>query len=151
MFLINLILMSEIEFLIRMLLAVILGGIIGYEREINHKPAGLRTHMLVCLGSCIFMIVSMKFDVDPARVAAGVVSGIGFIGAGTIIAEKQKEKEIVHGVTTAAGLWATAGIGLLVGIGEYFLAVTAALIVACILWLRITKKRFSFREVVNKV
>lgn len=146
--------MSELEFLLRMVIAIILGAVVGHERELIHKPAGLRTHMLVCLGSCIFMIVSMKFDLDPARVAAGVVTGIGFIGAGTIIAEKQREKEIVHGITTAAGLWTTAGIGLLVGIGEYILAITASLMVSGILWLRIIeheKKKFSFFRVVKKV
>ncbi len=146
--------MSEFEFVLRMVVAVLLGALVGVEREIVHRPAGLRTHMLVSLGSCLFMIVSMKFDLDPARIAAGVVTGIGFIGAGTIIAEKARHREIVLGITTAAGLWATSGIGLLVGMGEYILATVAALIVFCILWLRIIeheKKRFPFSKVVKKV
>lgn len=146
--------MSELEFILRMIVSALLGALVGSERELIHRPAGLRTHMLVSLGSCLFMIVSMKFDLDPARIAAGVVTGIGFIGAGTIIAEKARHKEIVLGITTAAGLWATAGIGLLVGIGEYILATTAALMVYAILWLRIIeheKKKFPFRKVVKKV
>lgn len=146
--------MSELEFILRMIVSALLGALVGSERELIHRPAGLRTHMLVSLGSCLFMIVSMKFDLDPARIAAGVVTGIGFIGAGTIIAEKARHKEIVLGITTAAGLWATAGIGLLVGIGEYILATAAALMVYAILWLRIIeheKKKFPFRKVVKKV
>lgn len=127
----------EIEFIFRMVLAVLLGALVGSERELIGRPAGLRTHMLVSLGSCLFMIASIKFALDPARIAAGVVTGIGFIGAGTIIAEKERHKEIVLGITTAAGLWATAGIGLLVGMGEYTLAIIASLLVYVILWLRV--------------
>ncbi|MEM2661156.1 MAG: MgtC/SapB family protein, partial [Nitrososphaeria archaeon] len=103
-----------IEGVIGLLMSIVFGAIIGLEREITHKPAGLRTHMLVCLGSCIFTIVSLRFGMDPARVAAGIVTGIGFIGAGTIIAEQGK----VVGITTAASLWVTAAIGLTIGIGE---------------------------------
>ena len=146
--------MSEMEYIFRMLVAALLGALVGSEREMIHRPAGLRTHMLVSLGSCIFMIVSTKFSLDPARIAAGVVTGIGFIGAGTIIAEKERHKEIVLGVTTAAGLWATSGIGLLVGLGEYALAITAALLVYLIFWLRIIehgKNKFPFSKVVKKV
>ncbi len=139
---------QDAELIIRMVVAALLGGIIGIERELIRRPAGLRTHMLVSLGSCIFMIVSTKFNLDPARIASGVVTGMGFIGAGTIIAEKERDKEIVLGITTAASLWVTSGVGLLVGIGEYALAVFAALLVHLILWLRIVeheKKAFPFR------
>ena len=133
--------MLELEYVLRMIVAMALGGIIGLERECIKRPAGLRTHMLVALGSCIFMIVSVKFSIDPARIAAGVVTGMGFIGAGTIIAEKEKHKEIVLGVTTAASLWTTSAIGLLVGIGEYVLASFATLLVFAILIIRIIEHK----------
>jgi putative Mg2+ transporter-C (MgtC) family protein len=112
-----------------LLLAVALGAIVGIEREKAHRPAGLRTHMLVCLGSCLFTIVSINFSLDPARIASGIVAGIGFIGAGTIWAEKDK----VKGITTAASLWATAAIGLTVGIGDFPLAATVTVLVVAIL------------------
>ncbi len=124
--------------LFKILLAALLGSIIGMERELVHKPAGLRTHMLVALGSCLFMIVSQHFTCetcDPARIAAGVVTGVGFIGAGTIIAEQRGKK--VVGITTAASLWATAAIGLAVAIGEYLLAIVATLLICAILQLRV--------------
>lgn len=119
----------SIETLASLLLAVLLGAIVGIEREMIHKPAGLRTHMLVSLGSCLFTIVSIGFSIDPARIAAGIVAGIGFIGAGTIWAEKDK----VQGITTAASLWATAAIGLTAGVGDYPLAVTVTALVFIIL------------------
>jgi len=105
-------------------LSVIFGAIVGIEREHAHRPAGLRTHMLVCLGSCLFTIMSTSFGGQPAQVAGGIVAGIGFIGAGTIWAEKDKRNsgEIVQGITTAASLWATSAIGLTAGIGDYPLA-----------------------------
>jgi putative Mg2+ transporter-C (MgtC) family protein len=112
-----------------LLLAVALGGVVGFEREKIHKPAGLRTHMLVCLGSCLYTIISTNFSIAPAQIAAGIVAGIGFIGAGTIWAEKDR----VQGVTTAASLWATAAVGLTVGIGDYALAAVTTLLVFIIL------------------
>ncbi len=118
-----------LETFLSLLLAVALGAIVGIEREFTHKPAGLRTHMLVSLGSCLFTIVSVGFSVDPARIAAGIVAGIGFIGAGTIWAEKDK----VKGITTAASLWATAAIGLTTGIGDYPLAAVVTVLVVIIL------------------
>ena len=118
-----------LETFLSLLLAVALGAIVGIEREFTHKPAGLRTHMLVSLGSCLFTVVSISFAVDPARIAAGIVAGIGFIGAGTIWAEKDK----VKGITTAASLWATAAIGLTAGIGDYPLAVVVTILVVIIL------------------
>ena len=125
-----------------LLLAVFLGGVVGIEREMIHKPAGLRTHMLVSLGSCLFTIVSIGFSVDPARIAAGIVAGIGFIGAGTIWAEKDK----VQGITTAASLWATAAIGLTAGIGDYPLAATVTLLVFLILASRYFLKRIGLEQ-----
>ncbi|MEM2180418.1 MAG: MgtC/SapB family protein [Nitrososphaeria archaeon] len=126
-----------IEGVIGLLMSIVFGAVIGLEREITHKPAGLRTHMLVCLGSCIFTIVSLRFGMDPARVAAGIVTGIGFIGAGTIIAEQGK----VVGITTAASLWVTAAIGLTIGIGEYLLSAVSKLLVFLILTSKIIFKK----------
>ena len=103
----------------KLLLACILGGLIGYEREARHKSAGLRTNILVCLGSCLVMMISVDIGdgsgVDAARIAAQVVSGIGFLGAGAIM----KEGLSVTGLTTAACLWVVAGVGLAVGLGFY--------------------------------
>jgi putative Mg2+ transporter-C (MgtC) family protein len=118
-----------LETFLSLLLAVAFGVIVGIEREFTHKPAGLRTHMLVSLGSCLFTVVSVSFAVDPARIAAGIVAGIGFIGAGTIWAEKDK----VKGITTAASLWATAAIGLTAGIGDYPLSAVVTFLVVMIL------------------
>ncbi|MEM3384950.1 MAG: MgtC/SapB family protein [Nitrososphaeria archaeon] len=126
-----------IEGVIGLLMSIVFGAVIGLEREITHKPAGLRTHMLVCLGSCIFTIVSLRFGMDPARVAAGIVTGIGFIGAGTIIAEQGK----VVGITTAASLWVTAAIGLTIGIGDYLLSAVSTLLVFLILTSKIIFKK----------
>lgn len=113
----------EWEMAMRLLLSCILGGFIGYERESHHKAAGLRTHILVSIGSCLIMILSFKIyssvegftNADPARLAAQVVSGIGFLGAGSII----KDGPTVKGLTTAASLWVVAGVGLAVGSGYY--------------------------------
>lgn len=127
----------EVEFLLRLFCAAVLGGIIGLEREYRSKEAGFRTHFLVALGSALFMIVSaygftdaLTNDLqrwDLSRVAAQVVSGIGFIGAGTIIF--RKTENIVSGLTTAAGLWVTAAIGLACGGGMYILAFGSTLMV----------------------
>lgn len=123
-----------LDFLLRITVAGILGAVIGLDREIRAKEAGFRTHFLVSLGSALIMIVSQygfqqimtmeKVAFDPSRVAAQVVSGIGFIGAGTIIIQKQ----FVRGLTTAAGLWAAAGIGLAVGSGMYILGIGATIL-----------------------
>ena len=124
------------EYLLRLLIAGLLGAAVGLEREYRAKEAGYRTHFLVCLGSALMMIVSKYgfYDVitsdgavhlDPSRIAAQVVTGIGFIGAGTIIFQKQ----IVRGLTTAAGIWATAGVGLAVGAGMYFMSIACTVLV----------------------
>lgn len=122
--------MLTIEALESLLIAVVLGAIVGLERERAHRPAGLRTHMLVSLGSCLFTLMSAQFSGQPAQVAGGIVAGIGFIGAGTIWAEKDK----VKGVTTAASLWATAAIGLTTGLGDYPLAAAVTALVFFILF-----------------
>jgi len=119
--------------LFRLLLACILGGLIGYERESMKRPAGFRTHILVCMGSALVMLTSeyifMKYkgstNMDPARLGAQVVSGIGFLGAGTII----REGANVKGLTTAASLWAVSCVGIAAGIGFYGGAVVAALVI----------------------
>jgi putative Mg2+ transporter-C (MgtC) family protein len=118
-----------LETLASLILSVILGAIVGIERERAHRPAGLRTHMLVALGSCLFTMMSTSFSTQPAQVAAGIVAGIGFIGAGTIWAEKDK----VQGITTAASLWATAAIGLAAGVGDYPIAVVVTVMVFLVL------------------
>jgi putative Mg2+ transporter-C (MgtC) family protein len=99
----------------RLVLAAVLGALVGFEREAHGRPAGLRTHMLVCMGSTIFTVVSVSFvgnSPDPSRVAAQIVSGIGFLGAGTII----RQGNAVRGLTTAASLWTIAAIGMAVGV-----------------------------------
>lgn len=117
-------LLHELNFLsvlLRLLLAMLCGGILGYEREKKHRPAGFRTYMIVCLGSALAMMVGLYVtDItgsgDASRIAAQVVSGIGFLGAGTILVTRQNQ---VRGLTTAAGLWAVACIGLALGAGFY--------------------------------
>jgi putative Mg2+ transporter-C (MgtC) family protein len=128
-----------VESLVSLVLAMVFGAIVGFEREKAHKPAGLRTHMLVCLGSCLFTIVSLDFSIDPARIASGIVTGIGFIGAGAIIAEQDK----VVGITTAASLWVTAAIGLTIGVRNYVLAAVATLLVFLVLSSRMILKRIQ--------
>ena len=119
---------DELDLVLRLLIAALMGGLIGYERERAEKPAGFRTHLLVCVGAALFTIASLHgFGLlsDPARVAAGVVVGIGFLGAGTIL---RGERGVI-GLTTAATIWAAAAIGLAVGAGLYLAAVIAAVIV----------------------
>lgn len=124
---------SNLEMVGRLLLAMFLGFLIGLERELKGHPAGERTHALASLGSAIFALVSLLGfpQPDPARVAAGVVTGLGFLGAGMIL--KQKEGREVHGLTTAAGIWAVGGIGLAIGAGLYLLGITAAALVGLVL------------------
>ena len=129
---------SPAEILLRLLLAIALGGVIGYDRERRSSTAGLRTHMLVCLGAALGMIVSAfgfadvlrhpDIVLDPSRIAAGVISGIGFLGAGAILFLRREE--VVRGLTTAAGLWTVAAIGLAAGAGMY----VASLLATAIAW-----------------
>ena len=121
---------------VRLGIAVVLGGVVGMEREISGRDAGLRTHIMVSLGSCLIMLTSMYVfaiyknvvAVDPSRIAAGVITGIGFLGAGTIM----REQVGVRGLTTASSLWVVAAIGLSTGVGFYsaaFMTTALALIV----------------------
>lgn len=141
------------EIAIRLGVASVLGALVGLERERKSWSAGMRTHMMVCVGSCLIMIVSAygfsevlnerDIALDPSRVAAQVVSGIGFLGAGTIMFMKEG---VVRGLTTAAGLWTVAGIGLATGGGMYLPAGIATLIVLIILWaLQPVEKRYARR------
>lgn len=123
---------TEVTMMLRLLLSVVLGGVIGFERERAKKAAGLRTHILICLGACLFTVVSIYgFGGDIARVAAGVVTGIGFIGAGAII--RGGREGIIAGLTTAATIWSVAGIGLAAGAGLYLVAVVATLLILLVL------------------
>ena len=124
---------QNIEFLVKMVLATSMGAIIGFERKSRNKEAGIRTHAIVCLASALMVIVSKYgfFDIgnyDAARVAAQVVSGIGFLGAGLIFIKNNA----VNGLTTAAGVWATAGIGLAMGAGLYAVAIFGTLLIVII-------------------
>lgn len=124
---------SYLEITVRLVLSIILGGVIGMERETINRPAGFRTHILVCLGSTVVMIVSLFIsnqfqgitNVDPGRIPAQVISGIGFLGAGTIIIEGAT----VKGLTTAAGLWTVSAIGLAIGVGFYYGAILTTFLI----------------------
>lgn len=127
------------DMLIRIALAGVLGGLIGMERQMRAKEAGLRTHILVAIGSAMFMLVSkygfadmlndQHVSLDPSRIAAQVVSGMGFLGAGTILIQKQ----VVKGLTTAAGLWVTAAIGLVIGSGMYEIGIYGTVLALVVL------------------
>jgi len=144
---------------LRLVLAAAFGAIVGLERERKNWTAGMRTHMMVCLGASLMMMVSSfgfndilnteHVTLDPSRVAAQVVSGIGFIGAGTIMFLKQG---IVKGLTTAAGLWTVAGIGLACGGGMYFAAILTTILAIIILWaLQPIEKRFVQRYTQQRI
>ena len=118
---------SNLELIVQLVVAGVLGGLIGAEREYRAKVAGTRTHLLVALGAALMMIVSrygFGGQGDPSRVAAQIVSGIGFIGAGAIMVHRQA----VHGLTTAAGIWVAAGIGMAVASGLYVVSVAATIL-----------------------
>jgi putative Mg2+ transporter-C (MgtC) family protein len=126
---------TEIVMILRLLLAAALGAIIGYQRERAGKPAGLRTHILICVGAALFTVVSaygFGMTADPSRIAAGIVAGIGFIGAGAII---RREGGIVEGLTTAATIWAVAAIGLTAGAGLYIVSAVTTAVVSIVLLL----------------
>jgi putative Mg2+ transporter-C (MgtC) family protein len=138
--------MNDLDLIIRLSLSVILGGLIGLERESHGRAAGLRTHILVCLGATLIMLTAVNLfesypyssNIDPFRMAAQVVSGIGFLGAGTII----RFRASVRGLTTAASLWASAGIGLSIGSGFYKGALFATTLVLISLFF-LTKLEFK--------
>lgn len=135
------------ELLLRLLLAALAGGLVGLEREVRGRQAGFRTNLLVCVGSCLTMIVSIYFashhwnppamgevvriQVDPARIAYGIMTGVGFLGAGTIVHTRGS----VRGLTTAAAMWCVAAIGLAAGFGMYVITAIASLTVVGALWL----------------
>lgn len=148
--------MNLYEVIIRLVLAVVIGGAVGYEREFKNRPAGFRTHILVCVGAVVVSLIQMYslqdatdmilkhpelasgFKADIGRLGAQVISGIGFLGAGTIIHEKGS----VKGLTTAASLWVVACIGLAIGLGYYYLSAFAAI---CVVIVLISLKRFETR------
>lgn len=150
---------DEKEIVVRIGIAAILGGIVGLEREQKEWVAGLRTHILVTVGAALAMIVSTHgyedvlgkrgFDIDPSRVAAQVVSGVGFLGAGTIIFLK---KEVIKGLTTAASIWSVAVVGLAIGGGMYWAgAVSTFLILFVLGGIKWIDKRFFTRDSCNSV
>ncbi len=122
---------------LRIVLAVLCGGALGLERGMKHRPAGMRTYMLVCVGACLIMLTNQYlFQVtqtgDPMRLGAQVVSGIGFLGAGTIVVTRYNR---IKGLTTAAGLWSAAGVGLALGVGFYEAALVAGLAIFVVMTL----------------
>ncbi|MCK4943184.1 MAG: MgtC/SapB family protein [Candidatus Aminicenantes bacterium] len=134
----------ELEILLKIILAATLGGLIGLEREIAQKEAGLRTNILIAIGSALLTILSIKLAesfslADPSRIASQIVTGIGFLGAGAII----QARFAVHGLTTAATIWSVAAIGMAVGIGYYFIAFTVTLFILIILT--------SFRAIIRMI
>jgi len=139
--------MASLSALARLLLALVLGGLIGLERELHGRPAGFRTHILVCMGSALTMIIGFQIRagtagaaVDPTRIAANVVSGIGFLGAGTIL----REGANVRGLTTAASLWVSAVIGLAAGAGDFVAAgATTALALLALVLMSLVERRLS--------
>lgn len=142
---------SDIQIILRLVLSFFLSGLIGLERQAHRREAGLRTHILVCLGSCLIMLTSLyvfdiyitKVPLDPGRIAAGVITGIGFLGAGTII----REREGIKGLTTAASLWLVAGIGLAVGCGFYKAGIYATVLAVIVLFfLRYVEGIIFFRR-----
>ena len=129
----NLTFNENIQIFIRLILAFLAGGLIGYQREKAEKPAGLRTHILVCIGSALITLVSIygfgNMGSDPSRIVAQIVSGIGFLGAGTIF----RFGTSVKGLTTAASLWAICGVGIAIGVGLYFAALLSVLFIMAVL------------------
>ena len=145
---------TQLSIVLRILCALLVGGIIGLERGTKNRPAGLRTYMLVCVGSCLIMLTNQYIYQctgagDPMRLGAQVVSGIGFLGAGTIMVTKRNQ---IKGLTTAAGLWASAGVGLALGIGFYEAALTATISIYTILtllqrWEHRAHKKIRFLDI----
>ena len=126
---------EALRILLRLALALGLGLLLGYERESQGKSAGVRTHMLVALGSAIFMTIPLQIGVQPAeltRIIQGMVTGVGFLGAGTIL--KSDDESRVKGLTTAAGIWLTAAIGVAAGLGRESTAILGTLLAVVVLW-----------------
>ncbi len=127
--------LTETEATVRLVIALLLGGLLGFERELSAKPAGLRTHMLVAEGAALFMVCGMLLMqqysqptagglIDPSRIGSTIVTGVGFLGGGMIL----RSRDRVFGLTTAAGIWVAAAIGMLVGAGYYFIAISGTLL-----------------------
>jgi len=129
--------LEQTEIVGRLIVSAVLAGIIGFEREKVHKPAGLRTHVLVAVGATLITLVSIDAITggDPTRIAAGIVTGIGFLGAGTIF----RDKNHVRGLTTAASIWAVSGVGIAVGAGYFF----ASLVATGIMFVTLTISKFE--------
>ena len=128
---------TYIAVILRIVVSIVLGGLIGLDRGLKNRPAGLRTYMVVCLGACLVMLTNQYVcqvfgSGDPVRMAAQVVSGIGFLGAGTIIVTRRNQ---IKGLTTAAGLWTAAGVGLAIGVGFYEAAIAGALAIVIVMTL----------------
>lgn len=131
------------EDLLLILLSIVMGLMIGAEREYKNKSAGLRTLMLVCVGSCTFTILSIKIGVaNPDRLAANIITGIGFLGAGAIFKDENK----INGVTTACTIWVTAALGMCIGSGHIYLGFLATLVVLCVLLLLVPLERWIDRS-----
>ncbi len=120
----------ETEIITKLIVAAFLGGVVGFQREFHGHPAGTRTQSLVCMGAALFTMIPIAFgDFDPLRLAGGVVTGIGFLAAGIIF----KSETTIHGLTTAAEIWVIAAVGVAVGVGLYYAAIVATLIILIIL------------------
>lgn len=147
--------LSNLDVTLRVLVALVLGGVIGLEREVSHQPAGLRTHIGVCLGAALFGVISIhgfdayafdrnsnNYQIDVTRVASQVVVGIGFLGGGTIL----KQGANIRGLTTAASLWVTAAVGLAAGLGSLFAAtVTTGALLVSLVGLRVPREKIRAR------
>lgn len=124
----------DFQVILPLVAAVLLGGLIGLEREIHRKPAGLRTNILICLGAAVFTFIGFElrsyYDADVAKLLAGVITGVGFIGAGVLI----QDRGGIHGLTSAATIWMVTAIGILCGLKLYTLAIVITLLVLFILW-----------------
>lgn len=150
-------LLFKAELILRILISVVCGGIIGMERKNRGKGAGIRTHIIVAIASCLIMIISQygfenyfnmasaEFKHDPSRIAAQIVSGIGFLGAGMIFVHKNT----ITGLTTAAGIWATAGIGMGLGCGMYFISIVSTAVIV-LLQVALHSKRFKYFATPNE-
>jgi len=151
---------SEWEWILRLLIAAVLGGLVGLERESHGREAGFRTLILVCSGTCLVMITSLRIPelfynfntesvlrLDPARIAYGTITGIGFLGAGAIVRDKRRTR----GITTAACLWVVVAIGLAIGCGFYYLGVASAAISILVLYFLRLLERFIPKDIYNSI
>ncbi len=130
----------SLDIVIKLVVAIFLAGIVGWQREKTKTPAGLRTHMLVALGATVFTVIAYELGlgaIDTTRITAGIVTGVGFLGAGTII----HQSDTVRGLSTAASIWTVAAVGMAVGYGMYFLAVVGSILTFLILMLEGVEKK----------